>query len=191
MVQFAIFPEEFVDHHSTCSGDIEGVLFSEHWNPHVRVAAGRQVRRKSVHLVAEKNADRKPRPPVEQIDGMDGGFDCRNLIPQTADLIELRTPLPGVLPRYRLLRTQGSLAEGLLGRPPGDAAKIEFLNARGIRRPEESPYVVQATDVRQQNRNGQANIFVRRACHRSLEWKSIHGAAKYNIGLSGVFQPAM
>jgi hypothetical protein len=104
-----VFSQELVDDHAAGSRDIERVLAAQHRNPYVRVAQGQQRLGQAIHFVAEQDADRKTRLPIEEVSGVNAGFNGGNfgaLLAQLAD----------EWARFRVMWTVSSAPRAVLAR---------------------------------------------------------------------------
>ena len=114
-----------------------------------------KIRSQTIHFVAEHDAHRKTRLPVEQIHRVNARLHRRDLIPPRANSFHHRPGIPGMLPWHRGLRPERRLGNRLLRWPRCDPAQIQLLYAGRVRRAEERPHVVHAPHVVQQHRRGQ------------------------------------
>jgi len=108
----AVFAQQLVNHHTARGGDVERMFSFPAWDAHVGIRARGDLRPDSIHLVAEDDADGKPRLPVEEVDRVDAGFHGGDLIAPRAHAFDQRQGIPGVLPRHRVLGAEGGFGDG-------------------------------------------------------------------------------
>lgn len=91
------------------------------------VASFGKVRLNPIYFVSEEDANRKPRLPVEDIDGPDAGLHSRNFEAFATKPVQHGNDVPVVLPGYGLFRAKRRFADLFLRRRAGNAAQIEPL----------------------------------------------------------------
>lgn len=76
----AIFSKQFVQDHAARGGDVQRVFETQHGDADVRIGKGREFGANAIDFVAEHNADGETWRPIEEVDCVDGGFDCREFV---------------------------------------------------------------------------------------------------------------
>jgi len=138
------------------------MLGAEHWKANIPVGEGCNFRAQSIDLVAEQEADREIRLPVEDVDALWRGFDGGDLVAAGSQVMNDRDGIPGVFPRDRFLGAERGLRDGFFGRTAGDAAQTQFFDASGVGGSEEGSDVVEAANVIEHDGYGQrGDAFIR------------------------------
>lgn len=125
--EVAVFAEQFVEDDAAGGGDVEGVLGAEHRDADVSVATGQDVGLDAVDFVTEDDTDGEARAPIEEVDGVDGGFDGGDFEVAVSECVEQGEGVPGVLPRNRFFGAEGRFGDCLFGRTSGDAGEEELF----------------------------------------------------------------
>ncbi len=152
----------------------------------MRVAKRKQLRLDPVHFMAEDEAHRKRRDPVEEVNCVDTGFDRGEFKTTFAEPPRLFARVPGVLPWHALFRSERSLRDAALGRICRDPAKHKLLNACGVGSTKERADVVHAADVVEKDDHRKLiDPGVGFGCLRRLEWDPFHTMTEYMVTLDG------